>query len=57
MKKENYSHFNVTNIIFSSVGFADWFVGLSRYRISLNNSRGRLLFFLQKKGEIIRLLF
>ena len=33
-KKKTISYLQVTNTIFRSLGFADWFVGLSRYRIS-----------------------
>ena len=33
-KKKTISYLKVTNTIFRSLGFADWFVGLSRYRIS-----------------------
>ena len=52
-KKKTISYLQVTNTIFRSLGFADWFVGLSRYRISSEIIAGAIIIsFAQKGGQL-----
>ena len=52
-KKKTISYLQVTNTIFRSLGFADWFVGLSRYRISSEIIAGAIIIsFAQKGGRL-----
>ena len=49
-KKKTLSYLQVKNTIFRSVGFADWFVGLSRYRISSEIIAGAIIISFAQKG-------
>ena len=51
-KKKTISYLKVTNTIFRSLGFADWFVGLSRYRISSEIIAEAIISFSQKGGRL-----